>query len=142
MAAMRSMPPEDCLSAKSWKGRTIFSTGCRRATPMELVIPALRKVICKAHILIGGHRESSSTEAIVEAAYFELASFVPAYHEHRAVGVPDHRFRNAAQQGSFQGAKTSATDHDRPCAQLLAQLHDLLVRISCPEVSLCYLPSR
>jgi len=78
----------------------------------------------------------------MEEAYSGLASFVPTYHEHRALGVPDHRLRNAAYQGPFQGAKTSATDHDRPCAQLLARLHDLLVWISCPEVSLCYLPSR
>jgi hypothetical protein len=43
-----------------------------------------------------------------------------AYHEHRAVGVPDHRFRNTAHQGSTYGAKTPATYNDRPCAQLLA----------------------
>src|SRR5215204_1279802 len=71
-----------------------------------------------------------------------LARSVRAYNEHRAVGVPDHRLRNTAHQGSLQGAQTSATDHDRPYAQLLAQLHDLLIRLSRPEVGLRYLPSR
>ncbi len=39
VAMIRRMPPEDCLWAKSWKGRTIFSTGrCSRATLMPLLV--------------------------------------------------------------------------------------------------------
>src|SRR5919112_362593 len=140
VAAMRSMPPEDCFSAKSWKGRTIFSTGCRRATPMELVIPAPRSqsasggkqseettvathsmrrrpnasspliahepvdrsvdiALAPGRRCIGHHRENIPGASIhglrpPEEGCFELAGSVSAYHEHRAMSVPDHRFRN------------------------------------------------
>ena len=39
MAAIRRMPPEDGLSAKAWKGRTIFATGRSRFTPTRDLFP-------------------------------------------------------------------------------------------------------
>src|SRR5919107_524926 len=65
-----------------------------------------------------------------------------AHYEHRAVGVPDNRLRNTAHQRPPYGAQTSATYHDRPCTYLLAQPHDLLIRLSRLEVSLGHLTPR
>src|SRR5215208_6226222 len=68
-----------------------------------------------------------------------LAPSLLAHHQHRAVGVADHRIGDASHQRPPQGPKAPASQHDESRAELISQSHDLRIGPAKPRVYLRYL---
>src|SRR5215216_1221692 len=84
--------------------------------------------------LLGGRRFWRLT-----ATSKPFAPSLLAHHQHRAVGVADHRIGDASHQRPPQGSKAPAAQHDEPRAELISQSHDLSIGPANPRVYLRYL---
>jgi hypothetical protein len=58
-----------------------------------------------------------------------------------AGGVPDYRVGNVAYQQPAYRTHAAVAHHNQAHVERLGCTEDLLVRISAPEVGLCYLPT-